>query len=222
MPEPTSPPKRAALFDLDGTLVDSMPFVVESFIHAVEPFRARPSEQEVLGHLGGPLEVCLRNVLGASAADSFDEAKERLFKYESGKEALLKPFEGARDLLTALQGRGIPMGIWTGRDRWSAERVLKIHGLARFFGSMVCGDDLPSHKPDPAGLRRAIELLGATPVDSVFLGDADVDVIGGHAAGVHTIFLHHGRKAAMHVQDRATEIFECPREAYSAVIRHFI
>ena len=71
MIRPTVSKKRAAVFDLDGTLIDSMPFVVETFIYAVEPFRSRPSTEEVLSNLGGPLDTCLRNLLGPVAADSF-------------------------------------------------------------------------------------------------------------------------------------------------------
>jgi len=212
---------RAAIFDLDGTLVDSMPFVIETFIHAVEPFRVRPTEVEVLEHLGGPLETCFRNLLGPRAIDSLSAAKERLLRYEHGQETRLKPFAGARELLVSLQERSVKLGIWTGRDRWSAERVLAIHHFAPFFSALVCGDDLPTHKPDPAGLLRAIELVGAAATETVFMGDADADVLGGHAAGVHTVFVHHGRIAPAHIHSRAAEIFAEPGEAYAAVLRHF-
>jgi pyrophosphatase PpaX len=216
------PRKRAAIFDLDGTLVDSMPLVVEAFTYAVEPFRKRPTAEEVLVNLGGPLDTCLSNLLGAVAIGSFPAAKERLQSHEHGQELKLVPFRGAKELLASLRARGVKMGIWTGRDRWSAERILVAHGLADFFGAIVCGDDLPTYKPNPAGLLRAIELVGASPEEAVFMGDADVDILGGHAAGVHTIFVHHGRAAAADIHSRADEIFSEPGEAYAAVARHFL
>jgi phosphoglycolate phosphatase-like HAD superfamily hydrolase len=70
-------------------------------------------------------------------------------------------------------------------------------------------------------LLRTIELLGATAGETVFMGDADADVLGGHAAGVHTIFVHHGRAAPAHVHSRAAEVFSEPGEAYEAIVRHF-
>jgi phosphoglycolate phosphatase/pyrophosphatase PpaX len=99
--------------------------------------------------------------------------------------------------------------------------MLAVHGLTDFFGAIVCGDDLPSHKPDPAGLIRTISLLRASADETVFIGDADADVIGGHAAGVHTVFVHHGRHAPIHIHSRASEVFREPGQAYRAVLRHF-
>ncbi len=221
MKSPARSPKRAAIFDLDGTLVDSMPFVLETFAHAVEPFCGRLSVGAVLAQLGGPMDACLRNLLGPQADAALPVAKERLLKYEHGQEGKLLPFAGARKLLATLQSRGVKLGIWTGRDRWSAERILEIHALGAFFGAVVCGDDLPSHKPDPEGLLQAIAKAGATAADSVFMGDADVDVEAGHAAGIHTIFVHHGRVAPAHIHSQAAEVFAEPGEAYAAVLRHF-
>lgn len=198
-----------------------MPFVIETFIYAVEPFRDRPSVSEVTAQLGGPLEACLRNLLGPRTTDSLAAAKERLLQYEHGQEEKLRPFGGARELLTSLQAQGVKLGIWTGRDRWSMERILEIHRLANFFQATVCGDDLPTHKPDPAGLLRAIELVGATADETVFMGDADADVLGGHTAGVHTIFVHQGRVAPAHIHARASEVYAEPSEAYAAMARHF-
>ena len=198
-----------------------MPLVIETFIHAVEPYRERPSREEVLSKLGGPLDTCLRNLLGADRLDFFPEARTRMLDFEHGKEVTMKPFDGARELLVSLQSKNVRLGIWTGRDRWSAERILQAQELSPFFGPFVCGDDLPTHKPDPAGLLLAIESVGARPCEAVFMGDADADVVGGHAAGVHTIFLHHGRPAPAHIHAKASEVFRDPWEAYAALERHF-
>lgn len=205
----------AVAFDLDGTLVDSMPLVIRTFTHAVEEFRARPTVAEVREHLGGPLDVCLRNLLGGD--EHLVAARARLLAYENGREAEILPFAGARELLDALRRRGVALGVWTGRDRWSAERLLAAHGLAGYFSTVVCGDDLPSHKPDPAGLRGLLSGWKIAPAQALLLGDADVDVLGGHAAGVPTVLIRHEREISRRIRSLAARVVEFPGAAYAHV-----
>jgi HAD superfamily hydrolase (TIGR01509 family) len=213
--------KRAVIFDLDGTLLDSMPYIVGAFTHAVEPFCPRPTEAEVLCRLGGPVDACLRNLLGAAAKRSLGAARKRLLSYERGRLGELKPFPGVVGLLRKLRARDVRLGVWTARDRRSSEQLIAGNRLGGFFQAVVCGDDLPNHKPDPEGLFRAVRLLGVAPREAIFVGDADADVMGGHAAGVHTIFIHHGRSAPAHIHLRASEVFARPREAYQAILGRF-
>jgi HAD superfamily hydrolase (TIGR01509 family) len=213
--------KRAAIFDLDGTLVDSMPLVVAMFTHAVEPFRARPAPSEVLTQLGGPPEVCIRRLLGPAAAASYAEANTRMLEYESEHFQEVRPFDGSRELLSSLLAGGVRLAIWTGRDRQSTVSILNGIGLARFFDALVCGDDLDSHKPDPAGLLLSIELLGVTTKEAIFVGDNDTDVEGGHAAGIHTILIHNGRADSSNIFSRAAEVYADTGNAFAAVARHF-
>ena len=144
-----------------------------------------------------------------------------MLAYELAREKDLIRFAGARELLAELQARGVKLGVWTGRDRLSTERIIAAHGFGGFFSAIVCGDDLATHKPDPAGLLHAVKLLGVAPEEAIFLGDADGDVLGGHAAGVHTIFIHHGRTAPAHIHSRAAEVVARPSEVYAAVAGHF-
>jgi HAD superfamily hydrolase (TIGR01509 family) len=213
--------KKAAVFDLDGTLIDSMTVVIDMFTYAVEPFRPRPTTAEVVAILGGPPETCVRNLLGPSAAESLAAANSRMYKYEQDHERDSRPFDGSKELLLSLQECRIKMAIWTGRDRGSTTRILDRNGLGKFFDVMVCGDDLPSHKPDPAGLFRIFQLLGVRTEEAIFVGDADVDVLGGYAARVHTVLIHHRQAHADDIRCRADEVFAGHKEAYAAVACHF-
>lgn len=108
-------------------------------------------------------------------------------------EQLIRPFAGAPELIGRLCDAGVRIGIWTGRDRVSTDRMLRRHGLDAAFGAVICGDDLPTHKPDPEGLREIMRRLPASAEETLYVGDADVDVLGGAASGVDTLLIRHAR-----------------------------
>jgi HAD superfamily hydrolase (TIGR01549 family) len=213
--------KRAAVFDLDGTLVDSMPLVVAMFSHAVEAFRPRPTYAEVMDSLGGPPETCVRRLLGSASSSSFPAACERMIAYEREHFQDVLPFAGSLELLEDLRSVGVLLGIWTGRDRHSTTAILGAHGLEKFFGAIVCGDDLESHKPDPAGLFQLTEALGVKPEETLFLGDTEFDLEGGFSAGVPTFLIDHGHPIPPAIAARASGVFAGTAEAYTAVGLYF-
>jgi HAD superfamily hydrolase (TIGR01509 family) len=131
---------------------------------------------------------------------------------------LIRPFDGARPLLDRLRSQ-VKLAIWTGRDRGSAERLLVEYELDSLFSVVVCGDDLPTHKPDPEGLQEIMQRLGVGAAETIFVGDADVDVLGGVAAGVPTILIQHGRDVDPAIDARAWRRVDTPVAALAAVLR---
>ena len=121
-------------------------------------------------------------------------------------------------MLTELRALGIQLALWTGRDRVSADWLLKHHQLDTFFSAMVCGDDLPSHKPDPAGLRSIMARLGVTPEETLYVGDADVDVLGGVECGVDTLLIRHEREIELPIATKTWRMVASPREAFAVVL----
>lgn len=205
-------PTRGVVFDLDGTLLDSLPLVLRAFQHALEPFGGKPT-MATFALLGGPPEKVFPSLI----ADPRDvpAAMKRLHEFHEQHPELMEPFAGALALLEELHGRKVKLAIWTGRDRASAQHLLTHHGMAKFFSTVVCGDDLPSHKPDPAGLRAILDALALTPVHTVFIGDADVDVLGGADLGIDTLLITHGRALEPEIERRAVGIVATPAEAYA-------
>lgn len=183
---------RAVVFDLDGTLLDSLGFVLRALEHALEPFGVRPTA-DIFTRLGGPPHRFLPDLLPDPRGA--DEVLARLAAFHHTHGHLLEPYQGATALLRELNGAGIKLAVWTGRDRASAEVLLRRHRIEPLLGAIVCGDDLDSHKPDPAGLRVILQRLAVDPAETLFVGDADVDVEGGAAAGVETLLIRHGERA---------------------------
>ena len=205
----------AVVFDLDGTLVDSLPLVLRAFSHALEPFGPRPT-MEIFARLGGPPERVFFDLL--ENAGHVPAALERLEAFNRDNEHQIQPFAGASRLLGQLQARGTKLAVWTGRDRGTTDVLLRIHGLAGFFDAVVCGDDLPTHKPNPQGLREIMARLSVPSAETLLVGDADVDVLGGAACGVDTVLIRHGRDVAADVTGKAWRVVDSPVAAYDLVL----
>ncbi|MEO6244893.1 MAG: HAD family hydrolase [Opitutaceae bacterium] len=204
----------AVVFDLDGTLVDSLPLVLAAITHATEPYGGRPT-MDIFAHLGGPPERFMAGLVKNPA--DVPEAVRRMVDFHEGNEHLIQPFAGAIDLLARLREAGVRTGVWTGRDRRSTERVMRRHALEGVFGAVVCCDDLATHKPDPAGLIEILRRLGAGPSETIFVGDADVDILGGAAAGVDTLLIRHARAIAPGVMAQSWRAVEKPADAYNVI-----
>ncbi|CAM2797786.1 HAD family hydrolase [Rariglobus hedericola] len=206
---------RAVIFDLDGTLIDSMPMVLQAFAHALAPFRPDLDIDGIFQRLGGPPERTFLELTGDAVKAA--EAMRRLdsFGFENG--ALVQPFGGMRTWLESLRARGFKLAIWTGRDRHTTQAIFSAHQLGEFFSVVVCGDDLPTHKPHPAGLVEILTRLDVRPEEALYAGDADADVLGGAEAGVRTVLISHGRKAEASVVALAWCNVDTPAEAYARI-----
>jgi pyrophosphatase PpaX len=206
---------RAVVFDLDGTLLDSLPLVLEAITHAIEPFGTRPT-MEIFAQLGGPPKRFMMDLVENPQDLPVALARMETFHYTHSHR--IRPFAGAVDMLTALRLAGVKLAVWTGRDRRSAERLLTAVGLDGSFATTLCGDDLDTHKPDPAGLREILRRLDVPAPQTLFVGDADVDVLGGNAAGVETILIQHGRSIEERIAAQAWRLVSSPAAAYATVI----
>jgi len=207
---------RAVVFDLDGTLMDSMPLVLKAFAHALAPYLPELDEAAIFQRLGGPPRRMFLELLGGDEARA-DDAMVRLEEFGFANSRLEQPFEGMKALLGDLKERGLKLAVWTGRDRFTTEIIFKEHGLGGFFETVVCGDDLPSHKPSPEGLREILRRLGVQSDETIYLGDADADVLGGNGAGVATLLIRHRRVVETAIDVRAWQVVDTPPQAYAVV-----
>lgn len=173
----------AVLFDLDGTLVDSVSLILESFRHALKQMGISAQEKEILATIGLPLkEVCLRFA---------GDRQEEMFKcYVEFQDAIhddyVKEYAGTTALFGLLKEKGYKIGIVTSKRRAIAIRGLSVVGLEGFIEVIVAFEDTMSHKPDPEPVRKALGVLGASPTKTLFVGDSPFDIRCGKNAGVYT------------------------------------
>jgi phosphoglycolate phosphatase len=163
--------------------------------------------------LGGPPEKIFPLLI--SDPRNVPAAMVRLQEFHEQHPELIQLFPGALALLEELHRREVKLAIWTGRERESTVQLLALHGIAKFFSIVVCGDDLPSHKPDPAGLREILRVAGLPPEQAIFIGDADVDVLGGAVLAVDTVLITHGRSLDEEIERQAAVVVATPAEAYA-------
>ncbi|MDH4230204.1 MAG: HAD-IA family hydrolase [Nitrospirota bacterium] len=171
----------AALFDLDGTLVDSRAAIVASTEAAIGELGWKAVPREVIvAHIGYKLEAVFPE-------RSFEERRLLLDAigrhYTALCEAGTTLFPGILELVTELSGRGVPMGIVTSKRRGHTEQILAALGVRGHFGVVIGCDDVARMKPDPEGILEAARTLGVAPEHCLYIGDTRVDVQTARAAG---------------------------------------
>jgi pyrophosphatase PpaX len=145
-------------------------------------------------------------------------ALARFEEFHAANSHRIRPFSGVAALLVRLREAGVGVALWTGRDRVSTEILLGEHQLKGYFATAVCGDDLPSHKPDSAGLKEIMRRLQVAPSETLLVGDADVDVLGGVGGGVDTLLIRHGRVVQPEIMGRSWRSVLTPSEAFELLL----
>jgi len=190
----TAQPSRAptVLFDLDGTLVDSIELIVAAAMNA---FASRPgpspSEAQIRNTIGRPLTTTFGPWLVDDDDLPFLIAKYREYQLEH-HDRLTNAYEGIVDAVAGLAAAGCQMAIVTSKVGFMAERALVHTGLAQYMRLVIASDSTERHKPDPAPVLMALQQLGCSPDDAMFVGDSPYDMQAGRAARVCPIGVSWG------------------------------
>lgn len=177
----------AILFDLDGTLVDTTAFLLQSMRHAFEIYPGRhPTDPEWVAGIGTPLRTQLRQFIADEAQVEAVVARYRAYQ-KLHHDALTFAFDGAVELARHLKKRGHPTAIVTSKGDDLAHRTLKHVGLAPFMDVVMTAENVTHAKPHPEPVLLALQKLERTPREAVFVGDSPHDITAGGAAGVVTI-----------------------------------
>jgi len=185
---------RAALFDLDGTLLDTAPDLAAALnvlLHeerrpALDFARIRPQVS------GGAVAVVRAGFPGVSG-EPFERLRRRFLElYGAALSVHTRLFPGFEAVLARLDSQGLPWGIVTNKARWLTEPLLADLGLLSRASCVLSGDTLPERKPHPRPLLVAAGQLGVAPADCVFVGDALRDVQAACAAGMVPLAVRYG------------------------------
>jgi pyrophosphatase PpaX len=180
------------LFDLDGTLVDSGTMILASFQHATRTVLSREiPEHELLSAVGGP---GLREQMEAIDPARVEELIEVYSAHNAGLHDELQPCVGILDALAQLSAERRRMAVVTAKRRTTLALAFEVlPELRRFFDVTVGAEDTARHKPNPDPLLLALERLGASADDAVYVGDSPFDIQAAKAAGVGSVAVTWGR-----------------------------
>jgi pyrophosphatase PpaX len=191
-PEPDSPAGngRGILWDLDGTLVDSVELIVASYQHAFTSVLGRPwDEAEIKTWIGQSLIGAMRRV----APDHADELFRAYTEWnEANTERMLHAYPGVPELLRELARRGVRQGVVTSKRDEPAHWALRLAGLDDVLPLLVSHHDVDEHKPSPKPLLLGASRLGLEPAGCVYVGDAAVDALAARNAGMASIAVTWG------------------------------
>lgn len=177
---------NAVIFDLDGTLADTIPLTIYALKKAVLEVSGKEYRDEEILNEFGPVDIEIIKKLLDYKHDAI--APDVYIKYfENSFNDFVKPIEGIGSLLEFIKSNGIKLGLFTGRSRRTTEIVLEKLGFREMFDILLTGDDTTRPKPDPEGIERALELLSADKESSFYVGDFDVDILASRAAGVKSV-----------------------------------
>jgi pyrophosphatase PpaX len=177
----------AVLFDLDGTLIDSIQLIILAAQHA---FASRegpaPSQAEFIAGIGRPLVA----QFGPFALND-DDMQLLTMRYREYQlmhhDRLTTLYDGVMDVVLELHARGHPLAVVTSKMDGIARRSIAHVGLEPYMSVVVACDHTARHKPDPEPVQLALDRLGVPPGRAVFVGDSPYDIQAGNAAGVTSI-----------------------------------
>jgi len=190
---------RLVMFDLDGTLMDSVPDLAAAVDKMLMLLGREPAGIErVRDWVGNGSRVLVRRALAGQldhdgvSDELADEALALFMQAYAGGHELTAVYPGVRECLDWLREREVKLAIITNKPAQFIEPLLEEKGLAGYFDWLVGGDTLPQQKPDPAALFWVMDKAGVAPGESLFVGDSRNDVRAAKAATVRSVALTYG------------------------------
>lgn len=190
-------PPAAILFDLDGTLADTLPDLRTALnLVLADLGRRQVSLDEVRGWIGDGVGVLVRRGMAATGGPPAESPETTLARFRACyADHLLddsRLYPGVAATLRQLRDAGHLLGVCTNKPQAHAERLIASLGIGALFAAIVGGDRVPAHKPDPGHLRAALAAMGAERHRALMVGDGPNDVKAARAADLPVVLVGYG------------------------------
>ena len=190
---------QAVAFDLDGTLVDSIPdLAAAANAMRVELGMSELPHEVVQSYVGDGMASLVHRTLSADYAGVADEALWQqgfpifMRHYAHNIVNATRPYPETETGLELLKTLGLPLAVITNKNETLAVKLLQDLGLADYFSIIIGGDTLPERKPSPAPLQHVAEVLGVAPENMLMVGDSHNDFLAAKAAGCPSVGVSFG------------------------------
>jgi pyrophosphatase PpaX len=193
------PQLTTVLFDLDGTIIDSVGLIIDSYHHTLRThgLPARTDEEWLAG-IGTPLRVQFAEWAEHPGIEAMI-ATYRDFNLAHHDSRVLA-YPGVADMVRGIRAMGLRTGLVTSKNRSGAERGLRVAGLEGTMEVIIGADDVEHPKPHPEPVFRALDHLGVGADEAIYVGDSVHDMQAGRAAGVRTAAVLWGPFARPHLE----------------------
>jgi pyrophosphatase PpaX len=211
-------PVQTVLFDLDGTLIDSVRLILDSYHHTLAAHGLPPrSDEHWLSGVGTPLTVQLADWGHDPATLNALIATYREYNL-ANHDRMVTVYPGVVAAVEKIRAAGLQTGLVTSKNRQGAIRGLTLVQLERMMDVLVCADDVTNPKPHPEPVEKAMVLLGADPRSTVYVGDSIHDMVSGRAAGVRTAAALWGPFGRSHLEDATPDYWlETPADLLALI-----
>lgn len=212
---------QAAIFDMDGTILDTLEDLHESVNVSLERFGFPPRTlEEVRSFVGnGAARLIERAVPPGTDADTIQAVLDFYRPYyEAHARGRTKPYPGIPEALSALRAAGVRLAVVSNKPD-PATKQLAAHYFPGAFDAVIGARDGFAVKPAPDALFAAMELLGVSPEAAVYIGDSDVDIATAHNAGTACLSVAWGFRSEAFLREHgASVLLRRPEELLSAIL----
>ncbi len=196
---------KAVLFDLDGTLIDSLPIIMQSARLTLDGLNAgHISDQQIRDLIGVPLVETGEILLGAGKGQLYRDCYQEHFWSLNFSD--WQPFAGIIAMLDALKAQNTKMAVITAKRQAPAEKTLEQAGLAAYFDLVLGVEKCPKPKPDPAPALIALAEFKVVADQAAFVGDSIFDIGCGKAAGLFSVGVSWGAAKPYDLQQAGADI----------------
>ena len=180
---------QAVLFDLDGTLVDTLPLIITTYRQVFRDLKIPWGDDDVVKYIGLPL-VEIGGKFGVSDRDLFVDLYQHYYRIEHDNAT--KVFPGTTEILKQLKEMGIKLGLVTSKGKPVTTRTLAFTKLDQLLDTVVTAHDVTNPKPHPEAMEKALTALNVQPERAIMVGDSRFDVQAGKNSGTRTLAVAWG------------------------------